>query len=189
MNPLAPCAAPIDDALLADYWLAALPEPEEHAVEEHLFTCDFCGARLRGLIALAEAVRALARSGSLRMVVSDHFLQRAAAEGLRVREYAPPPGGSVQCTVSAHDDILIARLAVDLSSAGPVDLHFLDESGAELYTIPDIPVNPAAGEVVYQESMTFAKAAPDNTSVLRLTSHGRILGEYTFHHTRSHPPL
>ena len=38
-------------------------------------------------------IRNLARQGSLRMVVSDMFLKRAAEEGLRVREYAPPAGG------------------------------------------------------------------------------------------------
>ena len=58
------CASPIDSAVLADYWLAALPEPEEHAVEEHLFSCDECGSRLRHIVALAEGVRELARQGS-----------------------------------------------------------------------------------------------------------------------------
>ena len=86
------CSNPIDAAVLADYWTAALAKPEEEAVEEHLFNCDPCGARLREVIALAEGVRNLARDGCLRMVVSDAFLKRAAEEGLRVREYAPPPG-------------------------------------------------------------------------------------------------
>ena len=40
------CSNPIDAAVLADYWLAALAKSEEEAVEEHLFTCDECGARL-----------------------------------------------------------------------------------------------------------------------------------------------
>jgi len=87
------CLSPIDAAVLADYWLAALTKSEEETAEQHLFGCDECGARLRDVIALAEGVRKLAREGSLRMVVSDAFLKRAAAEGLRVREYAPPAGG------------------------------------------------------------------------------------------------
>ena len=113
----ADCSNPIDAAVLADYWLAALASSEEEAVEEHLLDCDRCGARLREVIALAEGVRDLAREGCLRVVVSDAFLQRAAEEGLRVREYAPPAGGGVQCTVTAEDDILIARLAANLSGA------------------------------------------------------------------------
>jgi anti-sigma factor RsiW len=72
------CASPIDAAVLADYWLGALQGSEEEAVEEHLLECDGCGARLRELIALAEGVRKLARGGTLRMVVSEAFLERAA---------------------------------------------------------------------------------------------------------------
>jgi hypothetical protein len=186
------CSNPIDAAVLADYWLAALAKPEEEAVEQHLFDCDECGARLREVIALAEGVRKLAREGSLRMVVSDTFLKRAAEEGLRVREYAPPAGGGVQCTVTAEDDLLIGRLAANLSGAKRVDLCICDERGVEQLRLPDIPVQSGASNVVYQESITFAKAAPTNKMIMRLVAFDeagaeRVLGEYTFNHTRSLP--
>ena len=186
------CSNPIDAAVLADYWLAALAQPEEEAVEEHLLECDRCGARLREVIALAEGVRNLAREGSLRMVVSDVFLKRAEEEGLRVRQYAPPPGGGVQCTVTAEDDILIARLAANLSGAQRVDLCICDEHGVEQLRLPDIPIHAGASSVVYQESITFAKAAPTKKIIVRLVTFDdaggeRLLGEYAFHHTRSLP--
>jgi hypothetical protein len=186
------CRNPIDAVVLADYWVSALPEAEEEAVEEHLFACDECGARLREVTALAEGIRYLAREGSLRMVVSGEFLKRAEEEGLRVRQYTPPPGGGVQCTVTAEDDILTARLAADLRGAKRVDLSICSEQGAEQFRLRDIPVNSGAGSVVYQESITFAKAAPTNTMVMRLVSvdeagSERLLGEYTFNHTRSLP--
>ena len=38
------------------------------------------------------------------MVVSEAFLKRIAEQGLHVREYAPPNGGSIACTVTAEDD-------------------------------------------------------------------------------------
>lgn len=179
-------------AVLADYWLAALPESEEAHVEEHLLGCDLCGAQLREAIALVEGVRSLARGGSLRMIVSDAFLKRAAEEGLRVREYAPPAGGSVACTVTAEDDLLIGRLAANLSGAGRVDLRMCDEHGAERTRLEDIPIHRAAGKVLYQESMAFAKAAPSKTLVARLVAVDdagaeRLLGEYTFQHTRTLP--
>lgn len=182
----------MDAALLADYWLAALGDAEEEAVEEHLLACDECGARLREVIALAEGVRNLAREGCLRMVVSDAFLKRAAEEGLRVREYAPPPGGGVQCTVTAEDDILIGRLAANLRGAKRVDLCLCDEHGAEQLRLPDIPVQSGASNVVYQESITFAKAMPTSKIIARLVTFDeaggeRLLGEYTFNHTRSLP--
>ncbi len=186
------CSRPIDVAILADYWLAALTPSEENAVEEHLLACDACGARLRESIALAEGIRQLAREGSLRLVVSDSFLQRAIQQGLRIREYAPAPGGSVQCTVTAEDDILIGRLAADLAGAKRVDLCLCDEHGVERLRLPDIPVRTGAGAIVYQESMSFMKAAPTTTIVARLvavddTGADRPLGEYTFHHTRTLP--
>jgi hypothetical protein len=184
------CPNPIEAAVLADYWLGVLAEPEEEAVEEHLLGCDGCGARLREVMALAEGIRNLAREGSLRMIVSDTFLRRAAEEGLRVREYAPPAGGAVQCTVTAEDDILIGRLAADLSGGKRVDLSICDESGAEQLRLRDIPVHAGTRSVVYQESITFAKAAPTNKMVMRLirveeAGGEGLLGEYAFNHTRS----
>jgi hypothetical protein len=186
------CANPIGTEVLADYWLAALPGSEEEAVEEHLLACDRCGARLHEVIALAEGVRRLAREGCLRMVVSDAFLRRAAEEGLRVRQYAPPAGGGVECTVTAEDDILIGRLAANLSGAKRVDLCLCDEHGVEQRRLPDIPVHPGASSVIYHESITFAKAMPTSKMIARLVTFDEaggehLLGEYTFNHTRSLP--
>lgn len=186
------CADPVDAAVLADYWLAALPGPEEDAVEVHLLSCDRCGERLREVIALAEGVRDLARGGSLRMVVSDAYLRRAAEDGLRIREYAPPRGGSVQCTVTADDDILIGRLAADVSRANRVDLCICDERGVERARMRDIPAHAAAESIAYQESIAVMKAAPTHTMIARLLAVDaaggeRLLGEYTFHHTRTLP--
>jgi hypothetical protein len=186
------CSNPIDAAVLADYWLAALAKPEEEAVEEHLLDCDRCGARLSEVIVLAEGLRNLAREGSLRMVVSDAFVKRAQEEGLRVREYVPPPGGGVECTVTAEDDILIGRLAVDLSGAKRVDLCICDERGVEQNRLADIPAYSGAASVVYQESITFAKALPGTKMITRLVAVDeaggeRLLGEYALNHTRSLP--
>ncbi len=186
------CESPIGAAVLADYWLAALPAGEEEIVEEHLLACDACGKRLREVMALVEGVRNLARQGSLRMVVSDAFLRRAEAEGLRVRQYAPPRGGSVHCTVTAEDDILIGRLTGDLKGAKRVDLSICDERGAEQLRMRDIPVNPSVGAVIVQESITFAKAAPTSQMIMRLLAVDQaggeqLLGEFTFNHTRTLP--
>jgi hypothetical protein len=187
-----PCSNPIDAAVLADHWLGALTGSEEEAVEEHLLACDQCGARLREVIALAEGVRHLTREGNLRIIVSDAFLKRAAEEGLRIRQYAPPAGGSVACTATAEDDLVIGRLAANLSGANRVDLSICDEHRAELLRLRDIPVHPGAGDVLYQESIGFLKAAPSFTMIARLVAldeSGResLLGEYTFNHTRSSP--
>lgn len=191
-SPLEKCSNPIDVTVLVDYWLGALEGSGEDAVEEHLFACDKCGERLRELIALAEGVRELALSGSLRMIVSEAFLKSAGDDGLRIRQYASAPGGSVECTVTAEDDILIARLAANLSDVRRLDLSICNNAGIEQRRLRDIPFHPGASSVIWQESMTFAKAAPTARLIYRLvsvdeTGSDHPLGEYTFNHTRSLP--
>jgi hypothetical protein len=194
MTPLdrAACSNPIEPSVLMDYWLAALPSHEAAAVEEHLMTCDRCGDQLREAIALAEGLRTLARSGSLVVVVSHEFLQRARATGRRVRAYAASPGASVQCTVAADDDFLVADLAADLSGTARVDLSWCDAAGAERRRMTDIPVDAETAHVICQQSITFAKGAGNDTMIGRLLAvdengDERLIGEYTFHHTRTIP--
>jgi hypothetical protein len=186
------CPAPVDPAVLTDYWLALLPAAEEEVLEAHLFECDACGDRLRGIIEIAEALRALARSGTLRVVLAENFIRHAEETGRRVRQYDFEPGQTVACTISADDDLLVARLAADLSGAERVDLSFRDPQGVERGRLNDIPVRTDARHVVFQESATFAKAAPSSSMVARLLAIGadgdeRLLGEYFFQHTRTIP--
>jgi hypothetical protein len=186
------CAKPIDAALLAEYWIGALAGEEEEAVEMHLLQCDACGGRLREVIALAEGIREVAREGSLVMVVSDAFLKHAAEQGMKVREYAPPRGGSIECTVSADDDLLIGRLTADLSGARRVDLAFCDAGGVEHHRLLDIPFRSEADGVRFQQSITYAKAAPSESLMARMIAFDemgaeRVLGEFTFNHTRTIP--
>src|SRR5690349_5970652 len=108
------CATPIDAQVLTDYWLGALPAPQEEAIEQHLFECDDCGDRLRTQMALAESLRVLVQSGTLRVVVDDVALERAGVRGQRIREHVAAPADRIQCTVSADDDYLVARLGADL---------------------------------------------------------------------------
>lgn len=185
-------AHPIDTAVLADYWLGVLSVPDEETIETHLFECDQCGARLREVMALAEGVRRLAREGNLRMVISDAFLKRAAADGMCVREYAPPSGGSVRCTVTEDDDLIVGRLAANLSDAGRIDLCWCDEHGVEQLRLPDIPFRADAANIVLQEPITEMKASPTATRIARLlavddTGNERLVAEFTFHHTRTLP--
>jgi hypothetical protein len=186
------CEHPLDAALLADYWLKALSQSEEETVEEHLFSCEECSLRIEEVAALGEGVRRVAKEGSLMMVVSDVFLKRAREEGLRVREYASEAGGVVQCTVTAEDDLLVGRLKANLIGIGRVDLSLCDPSGAEQFRLPDIPFEAGAGSVAWQQSITFAKAAPSSTMVARLIKVNEegsesLMGEYTFNHTRTLP--
>ena len=186
------CDLRLDAATLSDYWLGALEPAQEERVEEHLFACEECAARMEDVVAMAESVRRVAQEGSLMMVVSDVLLERAKESGARVREYAPAAGSSVQCTVTAEDDLLVGRLAADLRAFKRIDLSLRDLSGTEQFRLADIPFAPDEGGVVWQQSITFAKAAPTGSMVAQLLAVDEkgaesLVGEYTFIHTRTLP--
>ena len=105
--------------------------------QRRIRTCGECDA--------AWICVAVSRS-SLQVVISDQFVKHASEAGLRVREYAPPQGEGVQCTVAADDDLLVARLAVDLSTASRVDLSGAIHGASnvnEWRTSPFAPTFPA----------------------------------------------
>lgn len=186
------CTERLDAAILSDYWLGLLGADEQDRIEEHFFACEECSSRLAEVEAMAEGIRALARSGSLLMVVSESFLNQASGEGLHIRRYDPPAGGSVQCTVTADDDLLIGGLAANLSAAKRLDLSLCDSAGNEQFRLVDIPFDIGSGNVLWQQSIAFAKAAPTSTMVARLldvreSGEETLLGEYTFNHTRTLP--
>ena len=179
------CSNRIDPLVLADYWGGALPVAEEEKVEEHLLVCDVCGDSLREVSSLIDGIREMARKGTLNVVVSRAFLDRAAEQGLRIRQYAPVAGGSVNCTVTACDDLLIARLAADVASAQRVDLCVALEGAFTRFQ--DIPINRESKEVVLNVGIEEVRAAGPNVGKIQLVAvdeaGDRLLGEYTFNHT------
>ncbi len=183
------CGHPIHPEVLADYWLAVLASLEEESVEEHLLGCDECGERLRELIALAQGIRQLARKGTLQVVVSELFLERAAQQGLRVRQYSPPAGGKVDCTVTAKDDLLIGRLAADLTRVKRLDMCFCDAAGTEQMRFRDIPFGPARSEVIFNYPIEPARSLQASVLLVKLVAvdeqGDRLLDQYTFNHTPS----
>jgi hypothetical protein len=189
MKPPA-CRSPLGKEILTAYWLGELPAPEEQTAEEHLLGCAECSAQLEELAATAAGVRAAARSGNLRLVLSPSLLDCAAREGLRVRQYAPARGGSVQCTVTAEDDWLVGRLAADLGGVERLDVCFCSPGGFELERLRDIPFNAARREVIFTHPVALAMSVrrPETLLVKLVSVTGaaeRVIGEYTFHHTPS----
>ena len=71
---------------LAEYWLG---EVADEALEEHLFACAECAARLEWLAALSDGVRAAVRAGAFGMVVPAPFVEAMKRAGMRLREYLP----------------------------------------------------------------------------------------------------
>ncbi len=183
------CAAPLELPVLLDYWLGDLAPDAQDAIEEHLLSCAVCAAELDELVAIAGGIRRLANAGRVWTVVPATFLERLVDEGLRIREYRLAPGGSVQCTVSASDDVVAARFAADLRGVTRAHLVQCDAEGHEAHRIEDIPLTTAGDEVVVIDRTDRLRALPAGVERVRLVTPDaageRLLGEYTFVHTPS----
>ena len=173
-----------DGSALVEYWLGELSPGDEAALDEHLLGCDACGARLDEFIALAGSVRDLFDSGRVHAFLSEDFVRRLGGLGVRVREYKVERNGSVNCTVMPEDQLLVARLEAPLD--GVTRLDAIVEGPAGVFR--DIPFDAARGVVMLVPRMASLREMPTHVAQVRLVavdSHGeRVLGEYTFSHSR-----
>jgi hypothetical protein len=182
----AACDRPIDAAALLDYWLEEPDRQDDGPIEEHLLECGWCSQRLEGLVALGDGVRRLAREGAVEMIVTPSYLEKAAQEGLRAREYRVPAGGHVDCTVTPEDDLLVGRLLGDFSGISRLDmLAQLDDHPEQ--RIPDVPLTAGAAEVIVAQAMPGMRSLGRSHLRLRLVAQEpggeRLIGEYNFHHS------
>lgn len=182
-----PCQSPVPLATLAEYWLGELDSAREAELDEHLLGCGHCSAALQALVDLGDGIRALVRAGAVRAVVTDAFVQRLAAAGLKVREYRVALNSSVNCTVAPADDMMISRLQAPLAGVERLDLDLLGPEDNDRERLTDIPFDPDAGEVIVTHPIVGIRALPATTLRIRLLAVAagseRMLGEYTFNHT------
>ena len=173
------------DSTLLAWWLDELAEADANEVEEHLFGCDACAARLRELSGLRAAMRGALLHGQFGTAVSPQFIQRLKASGLRVREYRVATGGSVACTVAPQDDLAVSHLEVSLAGVRQLDLVFEDERGQQ--RAAHIPFDAAANEVTFIPPVAVLRrlnVASQRMKLLAVTADSeRLLGEYTFNHS------
>jgi len=184
------CTAPIGFSALTEYWLDELDEAAEARIDEHLFGCQECGAKLDEIIALAGGVRTAFGQGAIRAFITDAFLKRLAEQNVRLREYRVPRNGSVNCSVAPEDEVVVARLEAPLDGVTCLDAHsYFGDEQPEVFR--DIPFNPVSGEVVLMPKLAYLRAAPSHLYRVRLVAvdaNGeRVVGGYTLNHTRFVP--
>lgn len=180
------CTA-LDLPRLTAYWLGELEEFAQSQVEEHLFGCAHCTRRLQFLAEVAGGVRALVHRGALGLSVTHAFLERLRAEGLRVREYRVGPGGSVNCTITPHDDFVIGRMQAPLQGVARLDAELLSE-GQPTERHNDILFDAEMDEVLIMPTAGRVRAIQNPTvervRLLAVDQQGeRLIGEYQFKHT------
>ncbi len=183
---------PIDFERLAAYWLGELAGGEEEKLEEHVFACAHCAARLEWLAALSSGVRATVRAGVFGGVVSAPFVEAMKRAGMRLREYRVGPGMTANCTLRADEDAVVSRIRAPLAGVKRVDaVRRLELGGVEQpeERLEDVPFDPASGEVLFLPSAAWVRKMPAMRQRVRLVSveqeGERVLGEYTFAHTPS----
>ena len=142
---------------------------------------------LQGVVELGDGMRAALRAGAVHAVLSRDLVQRLAAEGLRLREYRAPHNGSVSCTITPQDDLLITQLDAPLEHVARLDVESVIGEGGVARRLQDVPFDAASGHVVYTSRMDYVRALPATTVRIRLLAVApegeRLVGEYTFHHT------
>lgn len=177
---------PIEFERLVAYWLG---ESEGEALEEHLFACAECSARLEEIAALASGIRAVVREGRVAAVISGPFLEALRRQGMRIREYRVPAGGSVECTLLADEDAVVSAIEAPLAGVTRLDVLMRVEAGGKVTEarVEDVPFDAAAGEVVLLQSSELLRRLPAHVHRLRLVAveekGERAIGEYTFAHT------
>ena len=180
------CAHPFELGALTEYWLGELDPSAETQVDEHLLGCDACGARLDEVITLSSGIREAFERGTVHAFVTEAFVQDLARRGIGLREYNVPRNGSVNCMLRPEDRLLVARLEAPLEGVSRIDAVLGGDVPA--HTFRDIPFDPHAGAVVLTPKIAAIRALPSHRAVVRLVAvEGdveRLIGEYTFIHTR-----
>ena len=174
-----------DIQTLTEYWLGNV---SDDALEEHLLDCAACSEQLGWVARLAKGIEAVVRGGNLAWIMTPEFLERLVAEGLRVRTYTPPLNGSVNCTVTPQDDLLMGRLRADLSDVARLDVVLTGGEGELRARLEDVAFCPSAdGELVFNEPLDHARHTHKDVLKVRFVSvdagRERVLGEYTFNHS------
>jgi hypothetical protein len=186
------CQAPIPDGTLLEYWARDLADADEtDRVEEHLFACGDCSARLHRLAALGTGLTTLVRQGRVSGIVSRALLNRMQRDGIHVRMYSLVPGETVPCAVFPGDDLVVAALRADFSGVDAVTLSVTGPGDSPSGEIDDVPVSGPDGEVLWATPAAVVRQMPSMRLQLTLASAGATraeLGRYVLDHSASTPP-
>jgi hypothetical protein len=185
------CQAPIPEGTLIDYWARDLADGDEtDRVEEHLFACGDCSARLHRL-AFGPGLATLVRQGRVSGIVSRALLNRMQREGIHVRMYSLAPGETVPCAVFPGDDLVVAALRADFSGVDAVTLSVTGPGDSPSGEINDVPVSGPEGEVLWATPAAVVRQMPSMRLQLTLASAGATraeLGRYVLDHSASTRP-
>jgi anti-sigma factor RsiW len=153
-----------------DYAARELPAAEAAAIEEHLFSCSDCAARVAEFDALVRAIPQSVRSAEIGGFVTDAVLNRLARDGVRVRTFVLSPGAVVPCAVWDDDHLMALRLRGDFGDASEVTLSQWVASTEVSRTTGEVHAGPH-GEIVFAIPAAWVRQLPVVDVDVRLTAH------------------
>jgi hypothetical protein len=151
-----PCESPVPFETLADYFAGELPEPEEQAIESHLFRCRHCSSSAERLAGLVTVVAA-----RIPPVLSASRLADLERDGLVESVNEMTPGQTAHVLYPVPGRLLVHRFSgVDLARARRVDVHLRTKDGEATARFDDVPFDPERGEVLVACQAHFADLFP-----------------------------
>ena len=172
---------------LLAYRLGEMDQASEARFEEHLFGCEECSGRLARLEKLASANRHELREGRLSALLPASFILRLKDDGVRVREYRMGPGGSINCTITPEDDLVVTHLQAKLANVRRLDVIIEEGEGGSRSRLADVAFDPASDAVVLFPASADVRKLGVATLRVELIAVGddteRLLGRYTLNHS------
>ena len=173
---------------LLEYWLGELDSAHELRLDEHLLACSACSERLHTIVDLGAAIRGELLRGNFGFVLPAAFIRRIKEAGLSVREYNLEPGGSVNCTVTPDDDLVVAHLHAPLRDVRRLDLVIHDPTAGTLRA-SDVAFDPEADSLTWVPSVSYLRTLGNSQPRVRLVAvegvDERVIADYTFNHSPS----
>ncbi len=171
---------------LVEYW--ADRGTTDEALEEHVFACAACSARLGWLAALEAAMPgAVERRGGRRMSLTADAVEHLRRRGVRLREYHFTSNREVACTVALDDDLVVSWIPVDLADDEALSGALVTPDDREVARFDDAPIDRTRRMFVMVAAAEELLRLPDIRLRLRLTASGprgaRDLDELVFDHT------
>ena len=185
------CLTPIADETIVDYWSGGLPTPQSEALEEHVFSCAACAARLEAVASMAAGITSLARRGRVSGIISRATLNQLQRDGVRVRVYSLLPGDVVPCAVFPDDDLVVTSMRGDFAGVEAVTLSITGSTPMSGAVLDDVPVSAVEGELLWATPGSLIRQMPTSRLTLTVTAgraNGRRIGEYVLDHTAVHQP-
>ena len=173
---------------LLEYWLGELDAAHELRLDEHLLACAPCSGRLRAFVDLGAAIRNELLRGAFGFVLPAPYVRRIKQTGLQVREYDLEPGGSVNCTITPDDDLVVSYLRAPLRDVRRLDC-VIDDPAAGTTRLSDVAFDPGTDGVALVPSVMYLRTlgrAQVRARLVAVEDVGeRVIADYTFNHAPS----